>query len=123
MAFVKIKKAGKGILSIPSGSLENYLRNGWELSDDSRNDSKEEPINTKAGEAKAQNEHPETSGDDADGSKDEWDEVEAEENAKDEKPIDEMSVEELQEKAKSLGINTKNFNTVGALRKAIKRAQ
>jgi hypothetical protein len=122
MAFVKIKKAGKGILSVPSGSLDNYIRSGWELLEDSTNDSNEKAINTKVKTTEVQNEQPGASGDHSGDSKDKWDEVEAEEEAE-EKSVDEMSLQELQAKAKELGINTKNLNTVGALRKAIKKAQ
>jgi hypothetical protein len=120
MAFVKVKKAGKGILSIPSGSLDNYIRNGWKPLEGSTSDSKEKPMSSKASEIKSQNEPSGASEDYSKDAKDEWDEVEEEETK--EKSIDEMSVEELQTKAKDLGINTKNLNTVGALRKAIKRA-
>jgi protein required for attachment to host cells len=122
MAFVKIKKAGKGILSVPSGSLDNYIRSGWKLLEGSTNDSDEKSINTKAETTEAQNEQPGASGDHSSDSKDEWDEVEAEEESE-ERSVDEMSLQELQAKAKELGINTKNLNTVGALRKAIKKAQ
>jgi hypothetical protein len=122
MAFVKIKKAGKGILSIPSGSLESYLRSGWRLLNAQEDDLVEKPTNNKASETKAQDERSAASEDSSTSSTgDEWDEVEAEEQA-DEKSVDNMSLQELQKKAKELGINTKNLNTVGALRKAIKRA-
>jgi uncharacterized protein (UPF0335 family) len=116
MAFVKITKAGKGILSIPSGSLESYINNGWKPLDDSNKDSGAKTVNHKVEEEKPQNED---SGASETNASDEWDQVEAEEKEK--KSLDEMTIEELQEKAKSLGLNIKNLNTVGALRKAIRR--
>jgi hypothetical protein len=122
MAFIKIKKAGKGILSIPSGSLDNYIRSGWELLEGSTSDSDKKPINTKAETTKAHIEQSGASEDNSNDQKDEWDEVEAEEETE-EKSIDEMNLQELQTKAKELGLNIKNLNTVGALRKAIKKAQ
>ena len=99
MAFVKITKSGKRPMRIPTSSLPKYEACGWIASGLKKQ--KEQPV-------------------DAVEEKDEWEE--ADEELDNEKSVDEMSMEELQDKAKELGINTKNLNTVGALKKAIKRA-
>lgn len=97
MAFVKITKSGKRPLRIPSSSLPKYEACGWTVS------------------GKKQKPQPEKQ----EVEKDEWEEADDE---LDEKSIDEMSMEELQGKAKELGVSTKGLGTVGALKKAIKRA-
>lgn len=99
MAFVKITKSGKRPMRIPTSSLPKYESCGWVASGVKKQ--KEQPIESVE-------------------EKDEWEE--ADEELDNEKSVDEMSMEELQDKAKELDINTKNLNTVGALKKAIKRA-
>lgn len=98
MAFIKITKSGKRPMHIPASSLPKYEACGWIAPNMKKQ--KERPANIEE--------------------RDEWEEVD--EELDNEKSIDEMSIEELQNKAKELGVNTKNLNTVGALKKAIKRA-
>lgn len=97
MAFVKIVKDGCRPMKVPEKSIPKYEACGWKVSG-----KKSKP----AVEEEAESEEVE-------------DEVEETESHK---SIDDMTMEELQDKAKELGVNTKNLTTVGALKKAVKRA-
>lgn len=97
MAFVKIVKDGCRPMKVPEKSIPKYEACGWKVSG-----KKSKP----AVEEEAESE-----------------EVEEEvKETESHKSVDDMSMEELQDKAKELGVNTKNLTTVGALKKAVKRA-
>ena len=100
MAFVKIVKDGCRPMKVPEKSIPKYEACGWKVSG-----KKSKPA-VKDDETERETET------------EEEDEVETESH----KSVDDMSMEELQDKAKELGVNTKNLTTVGALKKAVKRA-
>lgn len=103
MAFVKIVKDGCRPMKVPAKSIPKYEACGWKVSGKKSKPVVEEEVETET-ETEAEIE--------------EDDEVENEPH----KSVDDMSMEELQDKAKELGVNTKNLTTVGALKKAVKRA-
>lgn len=95
--MIRIVKNGK-YLEVSEAAFKNsFSRHGWEIADKKKK-SKVEETKTET-------------------VKDEWDEVDNEE-----KTIDDMTMEELQEKANELGINVDKLQTIGALKKAVKRA-
>ena len=97
MAFVKIVKDGCRPMKVPEKSIPKYEACGWKVSGKKSKPAVKEEI--------------------------ESEEVEEEvEETESHKSVDDMSMEELQDKAKELGVNTKNLTTVGALKKAVKRA-
>lgn len=103
MAFVKIVKDGCRPMKVPEKSIPKYEACGWKVSGKKSKPAVEE-------EVKSEEEN-------------ESEEVEDEaEEIKSHKSVDDMTMEELQDKAKELGVNTKNLATIGALKKAVKRA-
>ena len=93
MAFVKIVKDGCRPMKVPAKSIPKYEACGWKMSG-----KKSKPVVEEDAESE---------------------EVEETESHK---SVDDMTMEELQDKAKELGVNTKNLTTIGALKKAVKRA-
>ena len=98
MAFVKIVKDGCRPMKVPAKSIQKYEACGWKVSGKKSKQAVED--------------------DETERETEEENEVETESH----KSVDDMSMEELQDKAKELGVNTKNLTTVGALKKAVKRA-
>lgn len=97
MAFVKIVKDGCRPMKVPEKSIPKYEACGWKVSGKKSKQAVEEEVKSE--------------------------EVEEEvEETESHKSVDDMTMEELQDKAKELGVNTKNLTTVGALKKAVKRA-
>lgn len=110
MAFIKIVKEGNRPMKIPESSLPKYEACGWKQAGKKvkqvvKQDIEEDSDENESDESEENNS----------------DEDESEENVSN-KSVDEMSMEELQNKAKELEVNTKNLTTIGALRKAVKRA-
>lgn len=97
MAFVKIVKDGCRPMKVPEKSIPKYEACGWKVSGKKSKPAVEDEVKSE--------------------------EVEEEvEETESHKSVDDMTMEELQDKAKELGVNTKNLTTVGALKKAVKRA-
>ena len=104
MAFVKIVKDGCRPMKVPAKSIPKYESCGWKVSGKKSKLVVVEEVE----EIEEENES---------------EEVEEEvEETKSHKSVDDMTMEELQDKAKELGVNTKNLTTIGALKKAVKRA-
>ena len=117
MAMVNIERDGKQ-LRVPYGAFKNsFERTGWKAVEGSKNEKHSSPNKNTNGGGKTSPEASEGSTKVSD-VKDEWDEADKELEM--EKSIDEMDMKELKEFAESKGINTKEFKTVGALKKAIK---
>ena len=97
MAFVKIVKDGCRPMKVPEKSIPKYEACGWKVSGKKSKQVVEEEAESEEVEEEA-------------------------EETESHKSVDDMTMEELQDKAKELGVNTKNLTTVGALKKAVKRA-
>lgn len=133
MALVKIQKMNKTML-VTKSSFENYFKNaGWNEVDtkSTLSNSPEAPaeskknksINTKANEVKTPVEPPVTSGDSV--KEDEWAEAIDEFDEIDEgvqKPISEMTRNELIQFAKDNDISLAGVNKTNQIREAIKTA-
>lgn len=118
MAFVNIvDKKGK-VRRVPYGAFENsFERSGWKLQKLQDVIKKASNKSAKGKPKEEEKTSSEVTGKSTD-AKDEWDA--ADEELEMEKSIDEMDMNELKEFAESKGIDTKEFKTVGALKKALK---
>lgn len=115
MAFVNIVDKKGNVRRVSYGSFKNsFERSGWKLQDATKKVSDKSVKGKPKEEGKTSSEVTGKSTD----AKDEWDA--ADEELEMEKSIDEMDLNELKEFAKSKGIDTKEFKTVGALKKALK---
>lgn len=115
MAFVNIVDKKGNVRRVPYGAFKNsFERSGWKLQDVIKKASNKSAKGKPKEEEKTSSEVTGKSTD----AKDEWDA--ADEELEMEKSIDEMDMNELKEFAESKGIDTKEFKTVGALKKALK---
>lgn len=120
MAFVNIVDKKGNVRRVPYGAFENsFERSGWKLQklQDVNVIKKASNKSAKGKPKEEEKTYSEVTGKSTD-AKDEWDA--ADEELEMEKSIDEMDMNELKEFAESKGIDTKEFKTVGALKKALK---
>lgn len=129
MAFIEIVK-GKEKRLVSKASFENFFKdNGWKMAGEIpassinqnvQNEKKsEETIKSMVDEEELNTEH---SGESDESIKDEWDEAMEEDEEEVEKPISEMTRNELVEYAKANDISLAGLNKTSQFREAIREA-
>lgn len=123
--FIEIVKGNK-ILHVPAKAYESqYKVSGWVLANENKMNDSGESWNTEALSNVNTNESNKSVPDEPELTQDEtWDDDWEEENEEVKatpKSYDEMDTNELIEVAKSKGLDTDKFKTVGELKKALKK--